>query len=259
MKPPFIDFEVSEGAGESGPAATYESIAQESLAPAEPVVEETPAVEEATPEPAAVEEPPAWFKQYMERAEPLLSAVQEAMQPEPQYQQPQQQVDLSQLDMSNPEHVAWLIDYRMQQAMAPYEPIIGMTAEQQGREVANKFFDQLEADPQVGAFDRDQALLSYQALMADNPGADPERVLEVAARQTADYERRIREQTIAEYEARQKADEERLRELADAKNQPPAGTGAAVENEDTPTGRDKYELLAQRWQTRQQRSPGLGV
>lgn len=250
--PPFSfeELETSEGAGDAGASQSYEDVVNANLETAAPV-EEAAAVEEVAAEETApaAEEPPAWFKQYLERADPLLNTLAQALEPEPAPQAAPQQVDLSQLDMQNPEHVAWLVNYQIQQAMSPYEPIMGMQAEQQGRDVANKYFDQLEQE--VGKFDREQALTHYTALMAENPGAQPEQVLQHAAREIASYEQRIREQAIADYKAKEAADEGKIAELASAKNQPAAAGTGTVENEAMPTGRDKYEIMAARWSAKQ--------
>jgi hypothetical protein len=238
-------FETSEGAAEEGAAPTYESVAQSNtIAATEPEVSPELTVDaaaEAEPvEDAAPEEPPGWFKQYLDKTDPLLNQLREALEPEPA--PAPAPVDLSQLDMTNPEHVAWLVNYQIQQAMQPYEPILGTTAEQQGRDVANKFFDNLEGE--LGSFDRDQALVQYTALMAENPGAQPEQVLQHAARQTAEYEKGIAARAVEAYKSQ-------IGELAANRNQPAAGASAAVENEAMPTGADKYEIMAARWAANQ--------
>lgn len=219
----------------------------EAVAPTPPAPED-----EAPPEPTA-EEPFAigrddWNRvnSFIEGAAPVLQTLNEALQ----YEQPGQQQptpELPDYDPFDPESVQRYIDEAsgrrveamLDERLAPFEPLLGRVAAEQGRVAAEQALDGLKSE--IGDFDREQAVLLTQSLLSQ--GIEPHTALRAAAERTHDFESRIREDERNKVKAEH---QDYFSRLAGATPAASAG-GAAGEIQppqfDPKSGVDKYRIV----------------
>lgn len=203
---------------------------------------------------------------FIQGAEPVLSQLAEILaQPDGGYEQqpgydpyqPDPNVPMVYQPTGDPAYDQWQVDYinwqqqyggqqqqggfdpsmiqqAVEQAMAPYTPMMEAQAQQQGEAYARQALDDIKAE--VGDFDQEQAITVAQAFMAQ--GYDAQTSLAAAARHVHDYEEGLRTQAIDAYKAT-------LQRQAEAGGDLGAG-GSALETPGTPTGRGRYEEAVQR-------------
>ena len=215
------------------------SIGEESDAGGEPVAEtpEVPAEPEWTPPGQD------WYgniNQFVEQAGPVLQQMGQLLssqqEPDPAYAQ---YVEPEYVDgETDPvEYVNELVNARVQAALEGYEPILGFVAQREAENATREALSVLESE--VGKFDHDQAV--FTSLGLQNQGLDPEYALRVAATRQREFEERIRNEAVEEYKASLGRSQEQIAQ------QPGTSSGAAAEIEATPTGPDKYTIMAERW------------
>jgi hypothetical protein len=145
-------------------------------APVEPVVEETPAEQPWTPDPAE------W-----QATQERLDQIQQVVQPQPQWQPPQGPVIPD--PWNRPETYEEDFKAYIEYAQAPYAQFQQQLQNAEAEERGMAYLD--EQAKAVGEFDRDTAwaranILTYQ-------GVEVYKALEQAAKETREYERRVGE------------------------------------------------------------------
>jgi len=190
-----------------------------------------------------------WYQNmdsFVQQAGPILNQLAQVMnEPDDEDQQGyyyQQQYDPT----FDPERAAYeqqqqqelqgYIGQQIQDALGPWEPLLGQVAQSQGEQLARTALDGLGQE--LGPFNHDRAVLSAVQYMEQ--GYDPEQALRQAATDQVAFEKEIREAAIREYEEKRKA-------VAAAPVEPAAGQGSAAEVRPMPRGPDRYERLAQEY------------
>lgn len=210
--------------------------------------------EEAVEAPEAIAEPaaPSWSgvsreeweqtQQFIQAAGPFLQNLAlEYQQREVQQQQPppEQLPEWDPFDEAVVQaHVEARIRSGIEQALGPYQGILGQVAQETSMRQATSALDQLGT--QVGPFDRDAALL-IAAPMID-AGQSPDQSLRAAAQYMHELETRIREDERKKLQG----EFEQLR-TAGATGGPGRAPGvAATEFDKVPTGPRRYEEAIER-------------
>lgn len=170
---------------------------------------------------------------FLGAAGPILQELYEKAQPapDPTVEQP--------FDPFDPASVKAYIDQtaqaRASEMLAPYEPILGMVAQDRGETMAREAIESFREE--VGDFDEDAALLVGSALM--NPNTNPDVALRQAAEWARDFEAGIRADEREKYKAE-------IGQIAQAPNESPTGGLTTVPVPKVPTGARRYHEVVER-------------
>lgn len=116
----------------------------------------------------------------------------------------------------------------IEQAIGPFQPLLGTLAEREGEQIARSTLAELKSE--VGDFNEDQAIKLAQLYLGQ--GIGPDEALRQAAQDTFAYEESIRAKALEAHQATLTAAAQASGDL---------GAGSALEAPGVPTGRNRYE------------------
>lgn len=137
----------------------------------------------------------------------------------------------------DPQAIELAVQRAVEERMSPFAPLLGTIAEREGEQIARTQLAELKNE--IGSFSDDQAIKLAQLYLSN--GLPAEDALRKAAEDTFQYEQTIRQSAVDEF---------RQSLAAAAGAQGDLGAGAAVEGEQTPAGRNRYEDALSRFASR---------
>lgn len=181
--------------------------------------------------------------EYQKATVPVMNQLGEFLNAPPeQYQQYQEQGGEQQEDTFDPydegsvqQYIQQNIQAGIEQALGPFQGILGTIASREGETLAKGELDRIAEE--VGKFDKDNAFLVANSLLEQ--GADPTEALTKAAMYSKEFEARIRADEREQFKAE-------LQNLAGAPRETGTGSSSAVENVGVPTGPDRYRVAVER-------------
>lgn len=184
------------------------------------------------------------MQQFINAAAPILSHYAQSLEDYEEEPAAPSQLEGLTLDPFNEDsvqqyvnaHIEAGLQNRLEEALGPYQQMLGMVASQQGQQLAEQTFAQIQEE--VGEFDRDLALVYASGVLQD-PRVDPTQALRRAAQVSREWEQKIRSDERERYQ-------QELQSLQQAPAEAPPGGVTPTPLESVPTGPRRYHEAVER-------------